>query len=492
MKVGICGYGAFIPWRRLSRAAVVDANAWFAPELKARRSGHRSMANWDEDSITMAVAAARDLLGDSIDRKTISQLWLASTTLPFADRLNAGVAAAALNLEEEIAALDVTGAQTSTLAALSQCLASASAKGGNVLLTAADNRVTRAASVQELVYGDGAAAIMLGSGDVLAELVSEASLTVDFVDHFRQSNRDVDYQWEERWIRDEGIAKLMPKVIQRSLQGTGLNAADIDHFIFPSVFAKVDAQIARQCGIRSEAVAGNLAETVGDTGSAHALLMLAHVLENARPGQIIMLTQFGFGAHALVFRVTDAIAGFSPKRGVTGWLNRRVEEKNYTRFLAYKNQLVLERGMRGEQDKKTALTTAYRYRHAILGLIAGRCSKTGDVHFPPSRLSYSRDGAALDTQEPYPLADKKGRVLSWSAESLSSYMAPPHQYGQVDFIGGGRLLSEFTDVEKGDIETGCEVEMVFRIKDVDESRGFKRYFWKATPTQRVASRGGEE
>src|SRR5690606_29153253 len=131
------------------------------------------MANWDEDSITMAVAAARDLLGDSIDRKAVSQLWLASTTLPFADRLNAGVAAAALNLEEEIAALDVTGAQTSTLAALSQCLASASAKGANVLLTAADNRITRAASVQELVYGDGAAAIMLGSTDVLAELVSE-------------------------------------------------------------------------------------------------------------------------------------------------------------------------------------------------------------------------------------------------------------------------------------------------------------------------------
>ncbi|MCY1364676.1 hypothetical protein D9M69_514910 [compost metagenome] len=60
-------------------------------------------------------------------------------------------------------------------------------------------------------------------------------------------------------------------------------------------------------------------------------------------------------------------------------------------------------------------------------------------------------------------------------------MAPPHHYGQIDFEGGGRILMEFTDVARGDVETGMPVEMVFRIKDIDELRGFKRYFWKATP-----------
>jgi 3-hydroxy-3-methylglutaryl CoA synthase len=479
MKAGITGFGAYIPRRRLSRAAVSQANAWFAPGLKGQ--GHRAMANWDEDTITLAVAAARDLLGPQRDRAGIGQVLLASTTLPFADRLNAGVVAAALNLPESLGAMDVAGSQTAALASLSQALAVAAGCGQSILLTAADNRKTRAASPQELSYGDGAAALLIGTEGVLATCLGEATLTVDFVDHFRQSDREVDYHWEERWVRDEGVSRMLPEVIGTALGRAGVAAAEIAHFIFPSTLARMDQQLAARCGIAAAAVVDNLAATVGDTGTAHGLLMLAATLERARPGERILLCQFGAGARAMVFEVTDAIADFRPVRGVSGWLARSLEETNYLRFLAYKGQLALDKGMRGEQDRKTALSTAYRYRTALLGLVAGRCRVSGDVHFPPTRLSYTPGAPQLDTQEPYPLADKTGHVLSWSAEYLSSDMAPPHQYGQVDFVGGGRLLMDFTDVVKGDIDTGLAVEMVFRIKDIDELRGFKRYFWKATP-----------
>lgn len=482
MKAGITGFGAYIPWRRLRREVVTQAHAWFAPGLKG--VGHRAMAHWDEDSITLAVAAARDLLGPARDRAGIGQVLLASTTLPFADRLNAGVVAAALNLPEQLSAMDVAGSPTAALAALSQALAAAG-RGQSILLTAADNRKTRAASAQELSYGDGAAALLLGTEGVLAECVAEAALTVDFVDHFRRADREVDYHWEERWVRDEGISRCVPTVIDTVLREAGVAAADIAHFIFPGTLARMDQQLAARCGIPAAAVADNYAATVGDTGTAHGLLMLAGVLERAQPGQLILLCQFGAGARALLFKVTDAIHDFRPVRGVSGGLARAHEETNYLRFLAYKGQLLLEKGMRGEQDRKTALSTAYRYRHALLGLVAGRCRVSGDVHFPPTRLSYTPGAPQLDTQEPYPLAEKTGHILSWSAEYLSSDLSPPHQYGQVDFVGGGRLLMDFTDVEKGDIDTGLAVEMVFRIKDIDELRGFKRYFWKATPVQRT-------
>jgi uncharacterized OB-fold protein len=214
--------------------------------------------------------------------------------------------------------------------------------------------------------------------------------------------------------------------------------------------------------------------------------MLAHTLERARPGQVILLSQFGSGAQALVFRVTAAVAAFRPVKGVGAWIARGVEETSYTKFLAFRQQLALERGMRGEQDKKTALSTLYRHRRAILGFVAGRCSITGEVHFPPSRISYTPGAPALDTQEPYPLAERQGTVLSWSAEYLSYYPSPPQYYGQVDFDGGGRVLMEFVDVSRGDIESGTRVEMVFRIKDFDERRGFVRYFWKATPIRAPA------
>jgi 3-hydroxy-3-methylglutaryl CoA synthase len=61
--VGIAAWGAYAPRLRLSRKAVVEANAWVAPNLKSKGKGERSMANWDEDALTMAVEAARDALG---------------------------------------------------------------------------------------------------------------------------------------------------------------------------------------------------------------------------------------------------------------------------------------------------------------------------------------------------------------------------------------------------------------------------------------------
>lgn len=481
MNIGITGFGAYIPRLRLSRQAVVAANAWYAPELKAKGKGHRTMANWDEDSITMAVAAARDALGGQDGQGRVRELLLASCSLPFAERLNASVVAEALNLHEYSSASDITGSQCAGLAGLSQALASAASAPGAVLLTAADNRCTRAASAQELGYGDGAAALLIGREGVIAEVLGQAALNIDFIDHFRQSGRDIDYYGEERWIRDEGVSRIVPKVIERALKESGVAAEAVDHFIFPTSLGNMETQMANACGLRADSVVDGLAEQVGHTGVGHGLLMLAQVLERAQPGQLILLAQFGSGARAFVLRVTEEIRRFKPRRGVTGWLERGREETSYTRYLAYKGQLQLERGVRGEQDKKTALSTAYRHRRAILGLVAGRCRVSGDVHFPPSRFSYTPGAPQLDSQEPYPLADLPGRVLSWSAESLSSYMAPPHHYGQIDFEGGGRILMEFTDVARGDVETGMPVEMVFRIKDIDELRGFKRYFWKATP-----------
>ena len=484
--IGITGYGGYVPRLRLSRQAVGQANAWYAPQF-AGRKGTRAMANWDEDSITMAVAAARDCLGPGEDRRQVRGVILASDTLPFAERLNAGVVAGALTLDDDVDAIDVGGSQRAGLSALAQAVARVKGGSGDVLVLAADNRRTRAGSAQEMEYGDGAAALLVGRENVLAEYLGGSALSVDFVDHFRGAGEEVDYHWEERWVRDEGIGKLAPRAISAALEQAGVKAAEVDHFIFPSTFARMDAQLARQCGMRAEAVVGNLAESVGDTGLPHGLLLLAQTLEKAQPGQLIVVAQFGSGAQAAVFRVTEKIRSFKPARGVSEWLARGVEEKSYTKFLAFKNQLQLERGMRGEQDRKTALSTAWRHRGALAGLVAGRCEVTGSVHFPPSRLSYDQGKPLQDTQKPHKLADRGARILSWSAEYLSWHPAPPHHYGQIDFDGGGRILMDFTDLDVGEVDAGTRMEMVFRIKDVDERRGFTRYFWKATPVRAAAA-----
>lgn len=484
--IGITGYGGYVPRLRLLRQAAYQANAWYAPQFSGRK-GTRAMANWDEDSITMAVAASRDCLGPGEDRNHVRHVYLASDTLPFAERLNAGIVAGALTLADDVSAVDLGGSQRAALSAVVQAVAQVKCGDGDALVLAADARKTRAASAQELEYGDAAAAVLIGSQDVLAEFLGAASLSVDFVDHFRAAGEDVDYHWEERWVRDEGISKLMPRTVISALTQAGVTADQVDHFIFPSSFAKMDVQLAKLCGIRPHAVADALLDCIGDSGMAHGLLMLAHVLERAQPGDHIVVAQFGSGGQALVFRVTDAISSFRPVRGVSQWMARGVEENSYTKFLAFKGQLALERGMRGEQDKKTALSTAWRHRSALLGLVGGRCEVSGTVHFPPSRLSLDQGRPLQDTQRPYKLADRPARILSWSAEYLSYNPAPPHHYGQIDFEGGGRILMDFTDLNVGEVDAGTPMEMVFRIKDIDENRHYTRYFWKATPVRPIAN-----
>lgn len=472
---GIAAWGAYAPRLRLSRKAVTEANAWVAPNLKAKGKGERSMANWDEDALTMAVEAARDALGSSDDRSHIDSLYFASTTAPFADRLNAGIVSAALTLEKSITASDVTGSQRCGLTALGQALAS----GGTSLVTVGEHRKTRAVSAQELDFGDGAAAFVVTDGPGAAELLGRGSVTDDFVDHFRGDDGGFDYYWEERWIRDEGIVKLVPPAVRTALEVAGISASEVDHFCFPSTFSGMAATVAKAVGIRPEAVRDNLAAVMGEAGCAHGPIMLAHALEDAKAGEVILVAQFGQGAEALVFRATGQ--GQRPARGVTGSLVDREVETNYLKFLTFNGLIEWEKGMRAEKDNKTALTTLYRNEDMILGLVGGRCRETGVVQFPRTRISVAPNNPAVDTQEPYRFAERRASVLSYSADYLTFSMAPPNHYGMIVFEGGGRIMMDITDVAPGDVETGLPVRMVFRIKEVDEKRGFVRYFWKATP-----------
>jgi len=489
--VGITAYGGYVPRLRLQRSAAAKANAWLNPGLMGKAKGERSMANWDEDAITMAVEAARDALGPSDDRSHINALIFATTTGAFSDRLNAGIVSAALTLEPTAGASDVTGSQRAGLVALSTALATVNGAptnaNVNVLVAAADRRRARAASSQELDFGDAAAAFVVGAKDTLADWIGGATATTDFVDHFRGAGEDFDYNWEERWIRDEGFAKIVPPVVERALKSAKLKPEEVDVFILPSTFKGVAESIAKKLKMKPEAVRDNLASQLGEAGCAHALVMFAHALETAKPGQVFVVAQFGQGCEVNVFRTTDRITTWKPERGISGWLADGKPETNYMKWLVFNGLVEWEKGMRAEKDNKTALTTLYRNNDMILGLVGGRCTETGTVQFPRTRISVNPNNAAVDTQVPYKFAEKPASILSWSADNLTYAMSPPNHYGMMVFEGGGRIFMDITDVDPGDVDSGTPVRMTFRVKEWDDRRGFTRYFWKAQPdTRRIA------
>ncbi|MET0374863.1 MAG: 3-hydroxy-3-methylglutaryl CoA synthase, partial [Rhizorhabdus sp.] len=278
--VGILSYGAYIPRYRLQRAAIHAANGWFAGGLKGLAKGERAAANWDEDTITMAVEAARDAL-TGIDRASVGTVSLASTTLPFADRLNAGVVKEALVLDDAIAAIDVTGSQRAATSQLIQALDAAAGSARPHLALASEMRKARPASEGEMNYGDAAAGVLVGQGAVIARYLGSHSTTIDFVDHVRSTGVEFDYTWESRWIRDEGYTGLIGGAIKAALAKFGIAGETIDRFIVPLTARGVAEGLAKRAGVRPGAVVDSLAGTVGEAGVAHATLLLAAALESA-------------------------------------------------------------------------------------------------------------------------------------------------------------------------------------------------------------------
>lgn len=475
---GITAYGGYIPRLRLSRQSIVDANSWANSALKSHAKAERSMCNWDEDSLTMAVEAGRDCLA-SFPRAEIKALYLASTSLPFEDRLNSGIAVAALNMPASLKTLDITASQRAGTSGL--IAAFEASEGGPLLYLAAEKRRTKAGSPLELLTGDGAAALLLGPEDGVARLVGSHSEAVDFVDHYRGQGREFDYVWEERWIRDEGYLKIVPPVIEALLEKTGTRAAEIAHFCMPCTLGRVVQTIAKKLGFNDKAVRDNLHAACGDTGSAHALVMLVHALEQAKPGEKILVVGFGQGADALLFEATADLPKLTPRNGIQGSLARRKAETNYNKFLAFNDLVVAEKGMRAEVDKATALSSLYRKRDMLTGLIGGRCEECGTVQFPKSNICVNPNCNALHSQVDHPFAEMRGRVNSFTADLLTYCPDPPAQYGMVQFAEGGRMMMDFTDADPGSVEVGMPMRMVFRIKEYDPARGFTKYFWKAAP-----------
>ncbi|MEE2635719.1 MAG: 3-oxoacyl-[acyl-carrier-protein] synthase III C-terminal domain-containing protein [Acidobacteriota bacterium] len=481
MTVGIHAFGGYVPPRRLQRAVVVNANAWFAPALKSLARGERAIANWDEDAVTMAVEAVRDAFAEA-PRDALAGLFLASTTLPFADRQNAGVVVEALQLGRQIRTLDVAGSQRAGSSALVTALQTAAGGGGPVLVVAAEKRAARAASVLELTAGDGAAAVLVARGEGVARLLGVATESVDFVDHYREQPQRFDYGWEERWVRDEGYLEIAPVAIRRALQTAGVEPENVNHFCFPVATRRVADTLARKVGLRDESVRDNLQQGCGEAGAAHPLLLLVHALEHAAPGDIVVATGFGQGCDAIVVEVTGSLRRTRPARGVTGHLACGRADSNYQRYLAINDLLTIERGLRAEVDKQTGLTTLYRNKEMLLGMVGGRCRACGTPQYPKSGVCVNPDCHAVDSQDDHPFSEQGGRLNSFTADRLTYCPDPPAYYGMVQFDQGGRAMMDLADVDpERELVVGQRMRMVFRVKDYDRVRGFRRYFWKAKP-----------
>ncbi len=478
--VGITSYGAYIPRYRIRRKDIYSAIGWLNPA--SLLPGEKAVASYDEDSITMAVAACMDCL-TGIGRNEIDGLYFASTTMPYKERLNSEIIATALNLRPDIKAADFSGStKAGTTALISALDAVKAGSAKNVLVCASDCRLGKPGGYIEEMYGDAAAVILVSSEDSIADLLDSHSVSYDFVDHWRADGDRFNRGWEDRWIRDEGYARFIGEAISGLIKKSGLSPNEVARVAYSCLYERAYTIIGKKTGFEAAQLLDPLFDQIGYVGTSYPLVLLVAMLEGAGADEKLIVASYGNGSDAILLQTTERVGELKGKRkGVKENLESKRRLKSYEKYIAFKNIIPVDTGGRGEEVAGTAISTLWRERKSILGLTGSKCKRCSTPQYPPQLICVNPDCQAVGEMEDYAFSDKQGKVFSFTEDNLAFSVSPPAIYGIVDFDGGGRFLFDVTDCDSGELKVDMPVEMSFRRKYLDEGRGFSGYFWKATP-----------
>jgi len=472
---GITSYGAYIPIHRLSRAEIT--RAWGAHEVP----GEKAVANYDEDSLTMAIAAARDCI-TGIDPESIEGLYFASTTPPYKEKQSAATIATVLGINREAATIDFSGSLrcgTNAMRAAMDAVDSGSAN--SVLVCASDARLGYPTGSNEMAFGDGAAALLIGNMGVIAEIENCYTLYNELQDVWR-ADRDLFVRsGEDRFILQEGYAKIVQEAVSAALKELNLTPKDFSRIAFYSPNQRQLNTIARRLGFDSDTqIQDTLHATVGDTGTAMSLMCLVAALEETQSGERILLASYGNGCDVFSLQVTDEIEKVRDRRGIKKHLASKRILPSYNRYLRWRELIEVQPPQRPPIELRQPTPAAqWRETQRELRLRGTKCKRCGTPQYPPQRVCMICQ--AKDEFEYYSFFDKEVKVFSFSHDYVMQTVDPPVTVTVVDFEGGGRIMCDMTDRDPEEIKVGMPVEMTFRR--LYYVGGIYNYWWKCQPVR---------
>lgn len=459
---GIIGYGSYLPYYRLTRQAMGGGR------------GERTIASYDEDSVSMAVEAGRQALAGA-DASAIDNLIFATTSPPYAEKLNAAALSVALDLQSSTRSVEVGCNSRMGLAAL-LLGADMAAAGRTSLVCAADVVVGAPGGARERDSGDGAVAFITGSEDqAIARIIGQASTTTEVLDVWRLPADKFARQWEERF----GIEVLAPVSVdtaQRALADAGIAPEELSAVVLDATNKRDVAGVPRALGLKPEQMADMLADMVGRCGVAHAGLVLASVLDTASAGDKILVLSTADGSDAVVLEVTGQIGSARAKRSVQHWMASSNNEVPYNTYLKWRGILPFEPPRRPDPERPAA-PIMKRHEHWKYAFYGTRCENCGQGHLPPQRVCVKCK--SVDKMREERFADAACKVTTFTLDHLAYTLQPPVISTVVDFDCGGRLACELTDADPAEVKIGNQLEMTFRR--FYTGQGVHNYFWKARP-----------
>ena len=470
--LGIRSCGAYIPYYRLSRSEM--ARTWAGPAL----SGERAVANEDEDSITMAVEAAFDCT-KGIDSTEIDGLFFASTTSPYKEKQCSTLIATVLDLAQEIRTADFAHclrAGTTALRAAMDAVKAGSAK--NVVVTAADCRLGFPYSTQEQALGDGAASLLISDSDVAVEIEDCYSISDEITDVWRTDEDSFVREWEERWVIMHGYSKNVEQAAKAIMSRNGLSAKDFAKAVIYAPDPRNHSALLRRLGFGETQVQDTLFATVGNTGAPMALMTLMAALEEAKPGDRILLASYGDGADAFILRATEKIEKLRDRRGVKVNLASKAMLPSYGKYLSFRHLVELppQAGLR----EVGSATVMWRTKNWVLSCHASKCNRCGMVTFPVQRVCYGCQ--SKDDYQEVNLSRERGVLFTYSLDNLAAGgINPPIIQSVVSFENGARFYCMMTDCDPNQVKVDMPLEMTLRR--LHEGADFHNYFWKCRPSR---------
>ena len=468
MAAGIVSYGTYVPNYRLPRE--VMAKEWGIPSL----GGERTVASFDEDSLTLAVNAAVDALGDR-NPQSLAGVFFASTTSPYREKQAAVTVATVLDANAEIRTIDFTDTLRAGTSALLTALDLVS-PGKNILVCSGDSRMGEPDSQQEQNYGDAGGAILVGAENVIAEVVGTYTISQEFLGTWRTEEQDYLKSFPGGFETKFGYNRFIAAAVQGVLKKCNLTAKDLANAAIAAPNQRTLQSVLKGLGLDAKSqVQDTFWNTIGDAGTAQPLVLLAAVLERAKPGDLVLAVGYGDGGDAAIFRVTDAIAGFRPVRSVYSQIEIKRTLSSYGKYARFRKLM-----------KKDYTTTdvstpvvLLRDQKEILPLHGGKCPKCNTIQFPIHRICTEcgyRDGLQ-EVKLP-----RKGTVFTFTHDYLTETPDPPTTHVVIDLDGGGRVYVQLTDCEPERVQIGMPLELTFR--KYHEGYGLKNYFWKARPVHK--------
>lgn len=468
--IGITAYGLYLPACRLKNETI--SQAWDRPVIK----GEKAVANYDEDSLTLGLAAAFNCLGET-EGSSLDGLFFASTTSPYSEKSVSSFLATALGLPEGARACDFAGSlkcgSNALLAALDGLKAGSISNG---LVVAADCRLAPPGNLNEPYVGDGACALSLGKSGAIATLIDSYTVFDEYTPNWRRSGALYFDSDDPRFSQLAGYSRSVKTAISGLLSKAQIKPADIAKVATIAPDLRSQMGLVKELGFDpNKQLQDSLAASTGLIGSAHPLLCLAAALSEAEPGQKILFAAYGDGADAILFEVTSDIAEFKKRQVMKRALAHRRELKSYAKFLAFR-QLI-----KGEESPFKIFTSTsmhLRERELNLKLYGLKCTGCGNIyHLQFKVCPHCRSKDKFDRVK---LA-RTGKIFTFTQEYYFPAPESPVPMAVIDLDSGGRLIAQMIDTDPEEVKVGLKVELTLRR--LHEAGGFYNYYWKCRPVR---------